>query len=91
MGAPVVSHELKKDIRKIFKNTLILSGGYDIERAEADVKNGHADLIAFGRPFISNPDLPERLMNSYPLASPDMTKFYTPDDKGYTDYPAYKA
>jgi N-ethylmaleimide reductase len=91
MGAPVVSHELKKDIRKIFKNTLILSGGYDIERAEADVKSGHADLIAFGRPFISNPDLPERLMNSYPLASPDMSKFYTPDNKGYTDYPAYKA
>ncbi|HPT11605.1 MAG TPA: alkene reductase [Bacteroidales bacterium] len=91
MGAPVVSHELKKEIRKIFKNTLILSGGYDVERAESDIKSGHGDLIAFGRPFISNPDLPERLLKSYPLVSPDMATFYTPGSKGYTDYPVYKA
>jgi N-ethylmaleimide reductase len=91
MGAPVVSHELKKEIRKTFKNTLILSGGYDVERAETDVKNGHCDLVAFGRPFISNPDLPERMVNSYPIVNPDMSTFYTPDSKGYTDYPVYKA
>lgn len=90
MGAPAVSTELKRDIRKIFKNSLILSGGYDFARAETDVKSGHADLIAFGRPFISNPDLPERLINEYPLASPDMSTFYTADSKGYTDYPVYK-
>jgi N-ethylmaleimide reductase len=90
MGAPVVSHELKKEIRKIFRNTLILSGGYDIERAEIDIKSGHADLVAFGRSFLSNPDLAERLLNSYPLADPNMSTFYTPGSKGYTDYPNYK-
>jgi N-ethylmaleimide reductase len=92
MGAPPVSHELKKEIRKIFKNTLILSGGYNIERAQTDLSSGHADLIAFGRPFINNPDLPLRLLNSWPLSENlDRNTFYTPDSKGYTDYPVYKS
>jgi N-ethylmaleimide reductase len=92
MGAPPVSPVLKKELRKIFKNTLILSGGYNDERAETDLKSGHADLIAFGRPFINNPDLPDRLANSWPLSENlDMATFYTPDSKGYTDYPVYKS
>jgi N-ethylmaleimide reductase len=90
MGAPVVSPELKKEMRKIFSNSIILSGGYDVERAEIDIKSGHADLISFARPFISNPDLPEKLRNSLPLIAPDMSTFYTSDSKGYTDYPTYK-
>jgi N-ethylmaleimide reductase len=91
-GAPVVPLELKKIIRKNFKNTVILSGGYDKERAEADIHNGLGDLVAFGRPFINNPDLVERLKNNWPL-SQDLKKdlFYTADDKGYTDYPFYRA
>jgi N-ethylmaleimide reductase len=92
MGAPVVPLELKELIRRIFKNTLILSGGYDKERAEADIQSGLADLVAFGRPFINNPDLVERFKNDWPLSQDlKMDLFYTADEKGYTDYPTYKA
>jgi N-ethylmaleimide reductase len=91
MGAPPVPAEIKIAVRKLFKNTLILSGGYDLERAESDLQNGNADLIAFGRPFINNPDLVERFRNEWSL-SPDLNfdLFYTPGPKGYTDYPSYK-
>ena len=92
MGAPEVPLDLKKSIRKIFKHTLILSGGYTAERAENDLQNGLADLITFGRPFINNPDLVERLKNNWPLSNYlDKSTFYTPGEKGYTDYPAYSA
>lgn len=67
---------------------VILSGGYDRERAEADLQSGEADLIAFGRPFIANPDLVERLKSGASLAVPDQGTFYTPGPKGYIDYPA---
>jgi N-ethylmaleimide reductase len=90
MGAPEVSPEIKRIIRNRFKNILILSGGYDKERAEADIENGQADLIAFGRPFINNPDLVERLKNDWPLSQIlDMDLFYSADEKGYIDYPDY--
>ena len=92
MGAPEVPIGLKKLIRTNFKNTVILSGGYDLERAEADIQSGLGDLIAFGRPFINNPDLVERLKNDWPLSKDlKMDLFYTADEKGYTDYPFYKA
>jgi N-ethylmaleimide reductase len=88
MGAPEVPLEIKKIIRTRFKNMLILAGGYDLERAEEDVESGFADLIAFGRPFINNPDLVSRLKNGYPLSTDlKMDLFYTPGEKGYTDYP----
>ena len=67
---------------------LILSGGYDAARAEADLKAGKADLIAVGRPFLANPDLVERWKKGAPVNEPDPTTFYTPGPKGYTDYPA---
>lgn len=90
MGAPEVPLEIKKIIRTRFKNMLILSGGYDLERAEEDVESGFADLIAFGRPFINNPDLAVRFEKGYPLSTElKMDLFYTPDEKGYTDYPFY--
>lgn len=92
MGAPEVPLEIKKIIRTRFTNTLILSGGYDMERAEADIESGMADLIAFGRPFINNPDFVERLKNNLPLSKElKMDLFYTAGESGYTDYPAYKA
>lgn len=92
MGAPLVPMEIKTKIRNIFKNAIILSGGYDKERAEADLQSGLADLVAFGRPFINNPDLVERFKNNYPLSKDlNMDLFYTADEKGYTDYPLYKA
>ena len=63
------------------------SWSYDAPRAEADLSAGRADLIAFGRPFISNPRLPTLLRDDKPLAAPDFATFYPPGEAGYTDYP----
>ncbi len=91
MGAPAVPGEIKKLIHRNFKNTIILCGGYDKEKAEAAIEGGLADLIAFGRPFINNPDLVERMANNWPLSHDlHVHLFYTADEKGYTDYPIYK-
>ncbi len=88
MGAPAVPEEMKKAIRHNFKNTIILSGGYDKERAEADIESGLGDLVAFGRPFINNPDLVYRFKSNQQLSSDlKMDLFYSADEKGYTDYP----
>lgn len=89
MGAPEVKPEIKEAIRSVFKNTLILSGGYDVERAEKDLEEGKGDLVAFGRVFISNPDLVKRLKESVELQQPDPNTFYTPGEKGYIDYPVH--
>lgn len=86
-GAPAVPDEIKTLYRKTFKRTLILSGGYDAARAEADLASGKADLIAVGRPFLANPDLIERWKSGAQENAPDMATFYTPGPKGYTDYP----
>ncbi len=88
MGAPEVPLSIKQSIRKIFRNSIILAGGYNLERAEADLLRELGDYIAFGRPFINNPDLVERFKNNYPLSEDlKMDLFYTPGEKGYTDYP----
>ena len=87
MGAPEVPDSIKQKIRNAFEGTYILSGGYDKQRAEQDLEDGKGDLVAFGRPFISNPDLVERMEKDAPLADPDPDTFYTADEKGYTDYP----
>lgn len=86
MGAPAVSPTLKAAIRAAFKGKYILSGGYDLARANADLEAGRGDLVAFGRPFISNPDLVRALQSGQALAAPDSSTFYTPGAKGYTDY-----
>jgi N-ethylmaleimide reductase len=87
-GAPIVPLAIKQTIRTKFKNTLILSGGYTAEKADADLESGAADLVAFGKPFISNPDLVERFKKGTGLNDKlDVSTFYTPGEKGYTDYP----
>jgi N-ethylmaleimide reductase len=92
MGSPKVPDEIKKMVRDTFNNTVILAGGYDKEKADVDIANGKADLIAFGRPFIANPDLVQRLYNNWPLAQAlEMNSFYAADEKGYIDYPVYNA
>ena len=92
MGAPPVPVEMKKTIRKNFANTVILAGGYDQQKAETDLEQGLGNLVAFGRPMISNPDLVDRFKNNYPLSADlKMDLFYTADEKGYTDYPSFKA
>jgi len=90
MGAPAVPLEIKKLIRNNFKQSIILCGGYDKQRAEEDIESGLADLIAFGRPFINNPDLVERMANDWPLSQDlKMDLFYSAYEKGYTDYPLH--
>ncbi|MBN2616241.1 MAG: alkene reductase [Bacteroidales bacterium] len=87
MGAPEVPERMKAKIRKAFKNTLIISGGYNKEKAEDDLQSGKGDLVAFGKPFISNPDLVLRMEKDLPLTPFNTETFYTPGEKGYTDYP----
>lgn len=77
--------------REAWGGTLVLAGGYDRASAQADLDAGLADLAAFGRPFISNPDLVDRLRHGWPLAEPDRASFYGGGLQGYTDYPAYDA
>lgn len=88
MGAPPVSADLKAALRDAFSGAFILSGGYDRARAEADLAAEKGDLVAFGRPFIANPDLVARLEQGAELAAPNPDLFYTPGAEGYTDYPA---
>jgi len=85
MGAPPVSEKLKADLRARFKGKYILSGGYDAARANADLDAGKGDLVAFGRPFLANPDLVQKLRTSASLTPADPATFYTPDAKGYTE------
>jgi len=86
MGAPEVSPVLKARLRAAFKGQYILSGGYDVARANADLDELRGDLVAFGRPFISNPDLVTKLRLGGELAPPDAETLYTPGEKGYIDY-----
>ena len=88
MGAPEVPEQLKRALRAAWPRTFILAGGFDRASAEAALRQGHADLVAFGRPFLANPDLIARLQRNLALNPPDFATFYTPGPKGYTDYPA---
>jgi N-ethylmaleimide reductase len=80
--------ETERAVRAAFGGTLILNGGFDRERAEAALGAERAQLIAFGRPFISNPELVARLALGAPLASSDPATFYSAGSEGYVDYPA---
>ncbi len=75
--------------RPVWKGVLISAGGFTGEAADAAIAAGHADAIAFGRIFISNPDLPHRLRHGYPLTPYNRATFYGGEEKGYTDYPVY--
>lgn len=74
--------------RTIYPRTLIVAGGYNLKRANAVLREGLADLVAFGQLFLANPDLPERFRRDAPLNKPDPETFYGGGAKGYTDYPA---
>lgn len=91
MGAPAVPAALKTKLRSLFKGIFILAGGFTGETAKQSLATGQADLIGFGRPFISNPDLVARFEKNSELSAPDMGTFYTPGEAGYTDYPALTA
>jgi N-ethylmaleimide reductase len=89
---PPMSHNVPEDVTALVRDNhdgvLIRNGGYDQEKAEAALKSGDADLIAFGKLFLANPDLPARFKQGAELNAWDMETFYTPGPKGYTDYPA---
>jgi N-ethylmaleimide reductase len=73
--------------RPLYPGTLIVAGGYDLERANAVLRSGEADLVAFGQLFLANPDLPERFRQRAPLNVPDRATFYGGGAAGYVDYP----
>ncbi|MGO8003115.1 alkene reductase [Rhizobium ruizarguesonis] len=79
---------LASKLRNAFKGPLILNSDFDMRRAEAELRGGIGDAVAFGRPFISNPDLPYRLQNDIPLAADDADTWFTQGKEGYVDYPA---
>lgn len=74
-------------LRRIFGGTFILNGGYGLNSGNKAIAQGEADLIAFGVPFLANPDLPERFRQNAPLNEPDEATYYVGGAKGYTDYP----
>lgn len=86
LGEPMTLGEFRRE----FDGPLMGNCGYTKTSAEAMLDAGHADLISFGRPFISNPDLVERFANDWPLADEaPVSAWYTPGEKGYADYPTY--
>lgn len=91
MGAPPIPADFRKKLRAAFARTFIAVGGMNAESAEKILQAKEADLIAFGRPFISNPDLVARMKVGAAVIAPDMATLYTPGAKGYTDYPAMAA
>lgn len=85
-GAPDFTLDIKKIIKESFKGVIISGGDVNtLEKAENILENG-LDLIYVGRPFISNPNFVEKLKNGQKLNDPDMDTFYSPGEKGYTDY-----
>lgn len=91
MGAPQVGEDVKTAIASGFAGTIIVSGGLDKDSAEAALQAGKGELAAFGRPFISNPDLVTKMKEGVELTAPDFSTFYTPGEKGYTDYALVEA
>ena len=87
---PHMIREVARYFRPIWKGPLITAGNYNQEKGEAALRDGIADMVAFGRLFISNPDLPERFAQQSPLTDPDISTFYAGGEKGYTDYPLLK-
>jgi len=80
--------EVAKHFRPIYNGTIIINRGFTKETATKVIHEGDADLVSFGVPFLANPDLVERFKADAALNKPDQSTFYTPGEKGYTDYPA---
>ncbi|RVU00340.1 alkene reductase [Mucilaginibacter limnophilus] len=85
-GIPEKTHQ---SIRTAFSNTIIYCNGLTAETAETKLQSGSADLVAFGRSFLANPDFIRRIEKNVPLNEPDYNTLYTPGEQGYTDYPEF--
>jgi N-ethylmaleimide reductase len=90
-GGPQLDEAFRRDLREAFPGVVVAAGAYTAEKAEALLAAGLVDAVAFGRPFIANPDLPRRLAERLPLNEPVPETFYGGGAEGYTDYPAYRA
>ncbi|BBD02549.1 MULTISPECIES: alkene reductase [Alphaproteobacteria] len=90
-NAPELPETFREDVRKNFSGRVLYAGKYTAERGVRVIESGWGDLIAFGRPFIANPDLPKRIANSWPLTPVDPATMYGGTDKGYTDYRTYQS
>lgn len=77
--------------RKRYAGRIMVNGGFDLEKGQAVIRQHLADMVCYGKPFIANPDLPERFCSGAPLNEPDPESFYGGDEKGYIDYPTLKA
>jgi N-ethylmaleimide reductase len=77
-------------MREAFKGAVVVNGNYDVETATDALDRGYADLIAFGRAFLANPDLPRRLREGLPINVPDEDTFYQGGETGYVDYPTWE-
>ncbi|EJR3606982.1 alkene reductase [Vibrio vulnificus] len=86
--APEIPESFRIELREYFTNTIIVAGSYTQARADEVLEKGYADLVAFGRPFVSNPDLVARLKHQQPLAKLDGATLFGGDERGYTDYTA---
>jgi N-ethylmaleimide reductase len=86
--APTIPDSFRVALRERFSGTIIVAGRYDLKRAEYILDAGYADLVAFGRAFLANPDLAHRLANDIALAEADNTKLFGGNKSGYSDYPA---
>ncbi|MDF4603933.1 alkene reductase, partial [Vibrio parahaemolyticus] len=86
--APTIPETFRIELRKRFRNAIIVAGRYDPQRANEVLEKGYADLVAFGRPFVANPDLVSRLQHHHPLAELDGSTLFGGNERGYTDYPA---
>lgn len=89
-NAPVLPEDFRREVRQTFSGRIIYAGRYTAERGAQTLEDGMGDLIAFGRPFIANPDLPQRIANGWPLNTVDPATMYGGTAKGYSDYSAYQ-
>lgn len=87
--APQIPEAFRHDMRRAYRGRVIVAGRYDPHRAEDILDRGLADLVAFGRPFVANPDLPARYAAGWPLAALDPTSLFGGDARGYIDYPEH--
>jgi N-ethylmaleimide reductase len=89
-AAPQGTERATPILKRLFGGAVIVNGGYSLESANSAIAASDADLVAFGVPFLANPDLPERWKRGVPLNAPQLDRFYAGEEKGYIDYPTHE-
>jgi N-ethylmaleimide reductase len=86
-----LGERISPHLRRLFKGTLVICGGFNAQLGAAAIRSGETDLVAFGLPFLANPDLVGRFQEGASFNDPDFVTLYTPGPQGYTDYPALRS